>query len=167
MRGQGCTRGQSGDVWFLAGAFFGSDPVTWKCTVPEDTPVFFPVINSMWFPWPDDPPLDEEAVRAELAAGVEGATRVSASIDGRDVADIYAYRAQSPVFDAYVPDDNIIDWLMAQFGFDVDWPEGTSGPHLNDGVWLMLQDLDEGKHDIRFTGTFYEGSDWEWTLDVT
>src|SRR5262245_58010405 len=42
--GEHCMVGQRGSVWFLAGVF-GGGSATRTCVVPEDTVLFFPVIN--------------------------------------------------------------------------------------------------------------------------
>jgi hypothetical protein len=57
-----------------------------------------------------------------------------------------------------MPDDNLIDFLVGDPEV-CDWPAGNSGPHYNDGLYLLVF-LDEGQHEIRFTG-------WDGGLDVT
>src|SRR5277367_2912325 len=44
--GQFCMIGQRGDIWFLAGVLGGGPPVARACSVPENTALFFPVINN-------------------------------------------------------------------------------------------------------------------------
>src|SRR3977135_307904 len=46
--GQDCMIGQRGSVWFLAG-IFGGGTVSRTCAVPEDTTLFFPLINAINF----------------------------------------------------------------------------------------------------------------------
>jgi hypothetical protein len=43
--------GQHGDVWFLAGTFGGT--ATRHVYVPEGSPIFFPVVNSLFFDSPN------------------------------------------------------------------------------------------------------------------
>src|SRR5438093_7134593 len=48
-----CNSGQSGPVWFLAGNFGGT--TTRTCTIPANTALLYPVINSLcWRPGDSD-----------------------------------------------------------------------------------------------------------------
>lgn len=41
-----CTRGQAGQIWFLAGNFGGTS--NRECTIPKGKALFFPIINTLW-----------------------------------------------------------------------------------------------------------------------
>jgi hypothetical protein len=73
--GENCMVGQRGDVWFLAGTFFGG-AATRTCAVPEGTRLFFPVINSVFIDTPgvcgQEETIPVKDMRAALAAFWEG-----------------------------------------------------------------------------------------------
>lgn len=155
--GADCAEGQDYPVWFLTGVL-GGGTVERHCTVPEGTPVFFPVQNAIWFPWSTDPPMSEEEQQYYERAFRQAVNQADATaiIDDVRVNGLRRWHFNSGWFDAWVPDDNIIDFLWPD---DSDWPEGDSGPHYNDGLYLLVF-LEEGNHEIRFTG-------WDGGLDVT
>lgn len=150
--GELCASGQSGEVFFLAGSWAGD--VTRSCTVSEDMKIFFPVQNIVYLNFPDDPPLDVPAKRAELAGILNGTTGRSVTIDGRSVDDLDDYRVQSPVFEAFLPGGNLIGE-----------PEMLTGPDVDDGWYIMLKSLDEGEHTINFVGG-WPGPDVTYNLTV-
>jgi hypothetical protein len=163
--GANCAEGQQGVVWFLTGAL-GDRTVNRACTVPEGKALFFPVQNAMWFPFPNDPPLSDEDKRNmeagyhDWVAGAEG----SATIDDVEIEDLGQYQFNTGWFDAYMPDDNLIDYLYGESYIGPDWPDGwpagDSGPHFNDGIYLLMTGLEPGEHTVNFTG-------WNGGLDVT
>ncbi len=156
--GADCDEGQDYPVWFLTGGFGGT--IERHCEVPEDKPVFFPVQNAMWLPWSTDPPLskqDKLYLERVFRQAVNKAA-ATAAVDDVKVDGLKRYHFNSGWFDTWMPDDNIIDFLTGDPDLS-DWKEGDSGPHYNDGLYLLVF-LDEGDHEIRFTG-------WDGGLDVT
>jgi len=146
-----CSYGQSGQVWFLAGANASG---IWErsCTIPTGTALFLPVLNG----WADNvavsPPLTVEQLE-QLAASFADATELHASIDGRPVKNLFAYRAAYAPFGYTVP---AIDNMLQYFGANApgsDWPSTFVFPAASDGYWLMLDPLPPGVHVINFGGT--------------
>jgi hypothetical protein len=169
--GEHCAQGQSGSVWFLAGASWGS-PVSRDCEIPADKALFFPLENYAYISWSTDPytwtPEEEAFWRGVLADGIDtyGGGLV-AEIDGVPLVNLDDYRVQSPVFYSWVPDDNYIDFTSGTCRGHgpprpcSDWQEGDlSGPHVDDGTYLLLMPLSPGEHTLHFAG-------WNGAVDVT
>jgi hypothetical protein len=159
LTGQDAAVGQSGKVWFLAGTAGGAAERT--ITVPEGKALFFPIGEWVWVNTPefgDNPwsPAQEAYTRGYIAAQVDDYVNLSCQIDGREVANLGAYRFKTPPGQAFMvafPDNNV--WGI---------PAGTYGPSVDDGYWLMLAPLSHGQHTIHFTAA--QGS-YPWSLDVT
>jgi hypothetical protein len=136
--GANCAVGQSGRVWFLAGTFGDSTPVSRICRVPLGTMLFLPVANAF---------CSAEGTFVEMRACatkfMNNATEVRAEIDGVIVENPSSYRVLSPDFTLALPADNI---------FAV--PAGDYSPSASDGVFLMLKPLQRGVHVIRFHALF-------------
>ena len=146
-----CSYGQSGKVWFLAGAL-SSGSTSRSCQVPTGTWLFLPVLNA----WADNvavsPPVTIQTLQQQAASFAE-ASELHASIDGVPVQNLFAYRAAYAPFAYTVPaQDNMLQY----FGADVpgnDWPTTFVFPAASDGYWLMLEPLPPGSHTINFGGT--------------
>ena len=136
--------GQSGPVWFLAGAF-GSSVVERTFAMPAGKAIFMPVHNWIFGAIagdcnPSNPgvPCDIPTLRAAAAAATETAQTLDVLIDGQTVANVRNYRAISPGgFNVTLPADAVLGL-----------PTGTFGPHVADGYWLMLPPLEVGTHTI-------------------
>ena len=158
--GQDAGVGQSGKVWFLAGSF--GVPAVRNITVPEGKALFFPVAEWVWVNMPqfgDNPwsPAQEVYARGVISGLVDQLVNLSCEVDGREVANLLRYRAETPENGAFMmdfPDNNV--WGV---------PAGTYGPSVVDGYWLMLAPLSHGRHTVRFTAG--QGYDPTWDLDVT
>lgn len=103
--GQYCAEGQSGPVWYLAGTFGGT--AERSCTIPTGVSVLFPVFNVAFgdgdgdcngngpFHDPTLPNCFGSAVWANLskfyAAAMDNPS-LQASIDGRPLVNLFAYR---------------------------------------------------------------------------
>ena len=151
--GADCAVGQRGPVWFLAGTF--GTTVTRHCTVPEGKAIFFPIVNAFCFP----PPADVAQLRADCRDLMNQVANLSASVDGvpiRDLTNVLTtrFRVVSPVFSFRVPADNILE---------IGGPQ-TVQPAVDDGVFIMLRPLPDGRHVIRFHG---ELPAFGFMLDVT
>lgn len=135
--------GQTKRVWFLAGAFT-SDPVERSVVVPSGTALFFPLINSAYFAFLNDPEdqRTEEFLREQAA--FPAPPFLHAEIDGRPVSNPDQYFEQSPLFDVQLPEDNV-------FGVDESIvPELLLSPCVDEGYYLFLNPLPPGNHTLRW-----------------
>lgn len=131
-----CSVGQSGPVWFLGGTG-GGPAVERECDEPLRKPIhlFIPLVNAVIF----DEPLTIEERRelldgffSEEPAGLFSSVACDLQIDVDGTPTVYStpiVRTQSPPFD--------------RFGD----PEA-----IGDGVWVMLDPLPSGEHEIAFSG---------------
>ncbi len=136
------------DVFFLAGTFGNEEPVTRYCTVPANKPLFFPLLNGLFWVPEDGDTVEEVRRGVNLGSELANGIKLTAEINGRPVEDIFAYRAQSPPGGFTIPfrEGGIVTTL---FGFD----PGDRSPTVADGYWLFLRPLRPGNHEIRFTAT--------------
>jgi hypothetical protein len=158
--GEDCMVGQRGDVWFLAGTFFGGT-ATRNCTIPEVTRLFFPVVNQSFFNSPNECGQDSTSfsvkeMRAIIAAIIDGVTTAEATVDGKPVKDID--RIQSKVFPVALPEENII----ASLG--VTCPAGIYSPTVDDGLYVQLVPLKVGEHILHIRAEIPSAT---FSLDVT
>jgi len=138
--GANCAAGQSGAVWYLAGAP-SNDPVKRSCTVPFGKTIVFPMINAAYFAFPTDP-ADQRTdafVRSQVTF-IEQATNLRAEIDGIPVALPKAYLEKSKIFNLTLPADNI-------FGVDAGQ---VLDPSADEGFYVGVQPLTLGTHKIHF-----------------
>jgi hypothetical protein len=145
--GANCAIGQPGHVWFLAGTFGMSTPVTRNCVVPPGTMLFIPVANAFC--------SAEGSFQEMLACAkrmMDTASALQAEIDGTPVQFLELYRTQSPNFTLRLPDGNILEA-----------PAGDYAPSASDGVFLMVTPLQPGSHVIHFHAEFPGPQ----TIDVT
>ena len=138
--GENCVVGQRGDVWFLAGTFFSSDPVIRNCLVPEGKALYFPVVNVSFFNSPDACGQGPESysvkeMRAAVAAYIDGATNLSVTLDGQPVKNIR--RVRSEVFEVSLPEDNVFDAF-------VPCAAGVYSPTVDDGFYANINPLKPG-----------------------
>lgn len=147
--GEFCQERQLGKVWFLAGSF-GTDPVVRNCTVPRGTALFFPLINTLYGAFLNDPPetRTEEAVR-ELSKCMVPVTELSLVIDGFAVPRLFRFftgesRRQSPLFNIQLPPDNVtgLDETII--------PELVLSPSAEQGYYVFVRPLPPGNHTIQF-----------------
>ncbi len=162
--GEFAALGQSGSVWFLAGAF--GQTVTRTVTVPPGKALFFPIINSLWINMPaygDNPwsEAQEAFARSFIAPFVDSAYDLSCQIDREEIRHLTQYRCTTADGEEYMvtmPDNNITGFAAA----------GTYGPSVDDGIYLMVAPLGHGKHTIHFTAKSmgFDGKT-PFALDVT
>jgi hypothetical protein len=121
-------------VFFLAGTTGGD--ATRTCTVPADTALFFPVINSFCTDdEPNYPQCGADFVSTALANGEPYAT-----LDGQD---LQISRIATGPFTLTVPKRNIF--------------KAPAGPYtaVSDGLWVYLpQGLEPGEYTLQFGGDF-------------
>ena len=156
--GANCGEGQTGQVWFLAGTFGGS--FTRTCTVPAGKALLFPILNTVFGQGVGDctGPSDcnVTALRALAAAAEDNPMTLMVSIDGRNVKNLSQFRVTSPVFNYFLPADNILGISS-----------GTYGPLVSDGYWLLLKPLSPGTHTIHFKGVSNSAFESEVTYNLT
>jgi hypothetical protein len=155
-----CSAGQSGPVWFLAGAFV-STPLTRTCTVPAGKALFFPIYNA----WADNTWCPEwTTYTLEELIGftqwyMENVGAVACTIDGKPVKGLdpvatSAYRVGPQVFSYTLGPNNLLaNYLGPLWAVDLTClADGTTVfPAAEDGVYLMLAPLSAGQHTIHFT----------------
>jgi hypothetical protein len=138
-------------VWFLAGSF-GTDPVVRTCEVPAGKSLFFPLINSFYGAFLNDPPdtRTEEFVRAE--ASCTEAAEISVSIDRFNVPQptrffTGASGSLSPRFNVQLPPGHV-------FGVDESIvPELVLSPSSEQGYYLFVRPLSPGEHVIHWVAS--------------
>jgi hypothetical protein len=146
-KGMFCAQNQSGDVWFLAGEV-RNGAVMRECTVPNDKALFFPLLNSAYFAYLNDPPQTrtEEYIRAQTVCSEP--KELVVTIDGVAVSDPVQYHEESPLFDVQLPEDNI-------FGATTnDIPQLLLSPSVDQGYYLFLAPLSRGQHTITWKGSW-------------
>jgi hypothetical protein len=140
-----CGEGQSGPIFYLAGAPV-SAPVTRTCTVPAGKLLFFPLVTVECSNQEPAPFFGEnEAELRACAAGVLNNVSLKLTVDGVPVENLIQYRALSPAFAFTLPEDN-------QLGR----PKGRTGIAVADGFWIALR-LDPGRHVIHFEAKVNSG----------
>ena len=140
--------GQSGKVFFLAGTMGGT--AVRSITIPTDTPLFFPIVNTTWLNTPEygDPvwsPVQEAYARSFIADYINTTNHLTLKIDEHSVRNLYDFRSKSTAAKCNIPplaNDNV-------FGVDL-----INNPYdcVADGYWVLLRPLSAGLHKIHFTG---------------
>lgn len=145
VAGADCQGGQAGSVWFLHGVF-GSGEAERSCRLPTGTALFFPVINSAYAAFLNDPPEQrtEAFVRAHAACSADS---VSVSINGVAVgnpARYYVDAQDTPLFDIQLPVDNILGLTEG------DATRLFLSPVAHSGYYLFVHPLPPGTHTIEW-----------------
>src|SRR5262249_18755101 len=146
--GKNCAERQVDTVWFLAGSQSG--PAVRNCDVPAGKSLFFPLINTFYGAFLNDPPdtRTEEFVR-EAASCTQPVLIKALSIDGSKVPQPLRFftgvsGSQSPIFNVQLPPDNL-------FGADPETvPELVLSPSAEQGYYLFLYPLSSGPHTIHW-----------------
>jgi hypothetical protein len=151
-----CMVGQHGPVWFLFGVF-GSGRIERRCTIPEGTALFFPIVNvvsantpNVCGQGPDNKSVQE--LRGESRRPVNTATNLLVKIDGEPIARLRRhpedFRVKSTVFSLVFPEaENLVDAFCGG-----DHLVGVYAPAVDDGFYVMLKPLTVGEHRVRFHG---------------
>jgi hypothetical protein len=147
--GGDCRVGQAGKVFYLSSDFTGTEI---PCTVPTGKAVLFSVANVECSDVEAEPFYGAtEAERRACAAGwadLIDVDSLQATLDGRELTDLGAYRVSSPDFTFLYPEDNI---------FGISNGPGT-GQAVSDGYWVLLAPLSAGEHTLSFSGCFDEAA---------
>jgi hypothetical protein len=157
--------GQSGNVWFLAGANSGlASPRTG--VVPTGTQLFFPMANLLNdYPCPPsfnfEPDPGESLEHFLQRTGnlfMPALSDLFAEVDGAPLRDLTLYRTTSPMF-TFTGDPA----LASTFDPCI---TGTPQSGVGVGYWLLLAPLPPGQHTIRFGAPSW-GQDVTYELTVT
>jgi hypothetical protein len=146
--GEHCAQRQVDTVWFLAGSV-STDPVVRACEIPAGKSLFFPLINTIYGAFLNDPPetRTEEFVRqaGSCAAPAQIAVRIDSFTVPRPLRFFTgASGSQSPFFNVQLPPGNLP-------GFDETVvPELVLSPSAEQGYYLFLRPLSPGTHTIRW-----------------
>jgi hypothetical protein len=146
--GEDCAQRQVDTVWFLAGSV-SSDPVVRNCEIPAGKSLFFPLINTFYGAFLNDPPetRTEEFVRE--AGSCTDPAQISLKIDGFEIRRptrffTGASGSQSPIFNVQLPPGNL-------FGADeTTVPELVLSPSAEQGYYLFVRPLSPGTHTMRW-----------------
>lgn len=136
--GKYCSKGQSGPVWFLTGAYNHS--VDRYCSIPAGKSILFTILNSECS-FAEFPKLKTQQDLNRCSKEMQDAViHLEASIDGINIKDLRQYRIQSPLFNFTLPKNNILKLP----------PQTTQA--VSDGNWVFLKSLPVGEHIIHFKG---------------
>lgn len=144
-----CNVGQKGRVWFIGGTFSGeaNKEVVRNCSVPAGTSLFLPLINTFYGAFLNDPPEQrtEKFLREQVDyIKKENLTLLKVEIDGVSVKNPSQYFEKSTLFNVQLPKDNI-------YGVDESViPELRLAPSVDQGYYLFLEPLKQGKHTIKW-----------------
>jgi pimeloyl-ACP methyl ester carboxylesterase len=152
-----CGYGQSGEVFFLAGA---DHNVERQCIVPLGAHIFVPLAGAECSTV--EPPPFYGGNEAELNQCVTDAidfaleafdmSVMTLTVDGVAVPDLLSYRVRTPLFTLWLPENNILD--SAQ----------QTADSVGEGYQVMLAPLSEGEHLIEIV---VPGPDVDQTTSIT
>jgi hypothetical protein len=133
-----CAINQRRSVWFLAGTFGTS--VRRSCIIPASVGLFFPIIEKECSFAEDGEQIDtEEGLASRAKHLMDLVTYMKLIIDDSIVKGLERFRARSRVFDLFFPEDNV-------YGVSKGYTRSVT-----DGYWIMLKDLETGKHVLHFS----------------
>lgn len=147
--------GGADGVVFLAPSYYQPGSYVVDVTIPAGTPLFLPVyFHSECSQLEPDPfhGEDEASLRQCANDFIDlYSSGYFASIDGRPVNNIDAYRSDSPLFEfGPLPENNLFQFL------GLDAPADTTSLSVAAGYHLLLPPLSVGRHDIRVGVTAYD-----------
>lgn len=150
--GENISYGQSGNVWFLAPAYYGTDWVR-SATIPSGTMLFVDIAAYFGATLIGDGD-DEAEIRATLTPFVDAISDIVFEVDGLRLENVEDFRVQSPpgLFEYTLPENNMFQW----FGFDA--PAGDYADGAAEGYYAMLKPLSVGEHEIFISADFGEDS---------
>jgi hypothetical protein len=116
----------------------------------DGTSIFFPIVNSECssleaFPFHGDTPQQRQAC---AKAWIDNVTGLSATIDGKTIANLAPLRTRSGDFSFTVPNNNILVGAGPAWGFS-----------SADGYYVYLDPLSPGVHTIQITATLHDPFD--------
>lgn len=132
------------NVYFLGGSYNASH--TRNITIPEGTPLFFPVLDGGYWYAPTDAErawhwITGVDIYKEMKdkANIDRAYNWSATLDGKPLE---APRVTTSLFNVNYPDDTFYEYNTGR--------GGGSYTTLVDGYWVYLEPLSVGKHKLYF-----------------
>lgn len=148
LTGERCTEHQSGDVWMLAGTWWGAGAVSRTCTVPADKHLLIPISN--YFddhPCPDATwgPAEGQSLEDFLIAD---ATALMADTESGSV------EIDETSIDAM---DHFVTSSLVTFTADIGWQAldpcvtGEEQSAVAAGYYVMVEPLSAGAHTVSFT----------------
>lgn len=166
--GEHCTERQVDKVWFLAGSI-STSPVVRACEIPAAKSLFFPLINTIYGAFLNDPAdiRTEEFVRA--AGSCTEPAQISVSIDGFELPEPLRFftgvpGSQSPFFNVQMPPGN----LVCSESTPPICHELVLSPSAEQGYYLFVRPLSPGTHTIRWVASgCVPGLSQDVTYDLT
>jgi len=162
--GAWCNTSQSPELWFLAGTYEGA--VERSCTIPEDTPLFFPLLSRLGLPsnaWVEQPGNYDDYVHGwgpqHQADSRANTCALTLRLDGVDLLEDTAERDEqlyAATTEPFAVEVNADNWWTAR-GHAL--PGGTYDYALADGHWALLQPLSPGPHVLELGGTVCTGDE--------
>lgn len=162
--------GQSGKVWFLAvnqhttwleqteEKWVGVGTADWTVRMPAGKAVFFSVFDTVsGIPWSGE---TEAELRASNEWWTSHVTELAATVDGRALGNLFAYRGMSSL--------SPLEWVAGNLW---QWETGEEDAVI-DGYWIMLAPLPVGQHVVHTKNVFVItaqeiGFDYSFTTDFT
>jgi hypothetical protein len=138
--GEDCSKGNQGDIFFLAGSEGGK--VERDCTVSEGQAILIPIVTLLCF---SDEGQTQESLLAQCTEIINQQKNLELIIDGNKVRNLESYRVTNPsFFTVHFPENNIFEPT----------PAGDY-PAVADGYWVLIQGLSAGEHDITVVGKLH------------
>jgi hypothetical protein len=168
-----CTLGQSGQVWFLGGSFGDKPSYTRSCTIESGKDLLVTPLTALFGelgPTPEsDCPngpnaCDPTLLRSSAAEGQDDPQLLEVRVDNAQVKNVDQYRVTSPVFSAFFPENAILPDSIVPGGTV---PQGSHGPLISDGYFVLLKPLSPGPHTIHLKGVSNGGFTVEVTYHLT
>jgi hypothetical protein len=135
--GEICGAKQEGPVWFLAGTY-GTKRTIRTCTVPRNKYLFFPLINYVYMPSPDEGcQCTCDMVKGWAKEATDSPAMLVLEVDGKRVEHMETYRQAT----------------KQCFDMGARTPEKYSVfPSAANGYYVMLRPLAPGRHTLNFGG---------------
>jgi len=141
---------QAGPIFYLAGTFGGQEVIR-TCTVPTGKKIYIPLVNSMYNK--TEPDETEQMLRDGVNDALDAVTDLYCTINGQPLAGLFAYRADSPLFDFPVTEGSFASLFM---------PVGEY-PSVAGAYAVLLTPPPPGEYIIEFGGAKEGG----WSVSVT
>jgi hypothetical protein len=145
LTGANCGAGQQGAVWFLAGGF-GSSKIRRSCVVPAGKPLFFPVVNMVYYPARGNDTYTCEKAKAAAALNNDSAIDLFVELNGTSLSNVRRFRTASEkcfdIFERIQPEQRPY----------------KAYPSASDGYWVLLKPLQRGRYTLKFGGRYNQNS---------
>lgn len=140
-------------VVFLVGTTTATgSPVERSCRISTDTAILFPLINGECSEAESNGSTDAE-LRACAASQADAFTNVYATVDGMALRRLAMFRFASPLYTFSPVAGNVFGIRPA-----------VNSPSVADGYWIMLEELERGRHAVAFGG---DAPEFSFTTDTT